>query len=57
MSFDGNLDALVHKCFDLDEFGLKDQIRTTGLGFAKNPMQPENEWTPEERLIDGKMTL
>ncbi len=36
MSFGGNLDALVRKSFDLDELGLKDQIRTTGLGFAKN---------------------
>ena len=39
MSFDGNLDALVRKSFDLDELGLKDQIRTTGLGFAKNPKE------------------
>ncbi len=57
MSFDRNLDALVRKSFDLDELGLKDQIRTTGLGFAKNPKQPENEWTPEEKLIDSKMSL
>jgi hypothetical protein len=57
MSFDGNLDTLVRKSFDLDELGLKDQIRTTGLGFAKNPKWPENEWTPEEKLIDSKMTL
>ena len=28
MSFDENLDALVRKSFDLDELGLKDQIRT-----------------------------
>jgi len=26
----------------------------TGLGFAKNPKRPENEWTPEEKLIDVK---
>ena len=57
MSFDGNLDTLVRKSFDLDELGLKDQIRTTGLGFAKNPKRPENEWTPEEKLIDSKMSL
>ena len=57
MSFDGNLDALVRKSFDLDELGLKDQIRTTGLGFAKNPKRPENEWSPEEKLIDSKMSL
>ena len=57
MSFDGNLDALVRKSFDLDELGLKDQIRTTGLGFAKNPKRSESEWTPEEKLINGKMTL
>ena len=57
MSFDGNLDTLVRKSFDLDELGLKDQIRTTGLGFAKNPKWPENEWTAEKKLIDGKMTL
>ena len=37
MSFNGNLDALVRNSFELDELGLKDQIRTTGLGFAKNP--------------------
>jgi hypothetical protein len=30
MSFDGNLDALVRKSFNLDELGLKDQIRMTG---------------------------
>ena len=35
MSFDGNLDTLVRKSFDLDELGLKDQIRTTGLGLPK----------------------
>jgi hypothetical protein len=57
MSFDGNLDALVCKSFDLDELGLKGQIRMTGLGFAKNPKWPENEWTPEEKIIDGKITL
>ncbi len=57
MPFDGNLDALVRKSFDLDELGLKDQIRMTGLGFAKNPKWPENEWTPEKKLIDGKITL
>ncbi len=57
MSFNGNLDALVCKSFDLDELGLKDQITTTGLGFAKNPKWPESEWTPEEMLIEGKMTL
>ncbi len=54
MSFDGNLDALVCASFDLDELGLNDQIRTTGLGFAKNPKWPESEWTPEEKIIDGK---
>jgi hypothetical protein len=54
MSFDGNPDALVCASFDLDELGLKDQIRTTGLGFAKNPKRPESEWTPEEKIIDGK---
>ncbi len=47
MSFDGDLDTLVRKSFDLEELGLKDQIRMTGLGFAKNPKRPENEWTPE----------
>ena len=57
MSFDGNLDALVCKSFDLDELGLKDQIRTTGLGFAKNPERPESEWIPEEKVIDVTMTL
>jgi hypothetical protein len=46
-----NSDALVHKSFDLDELGLKDQIRTTGLGFAKNPKRPESEWTPEENSL------
>jgi hypothetical protein len=57
MSFDGDLDTLVRKSFDLDELGLKDKIRTTGLGFAKNPKRPENEWTPEEKLIESKMSL
>jgi hypothetical protein len=37
MSFDGNLDALDRKCFDLDKLEHKDQIRTTGLGCAKKP--------------------
>ena len=54
MSFDGNLDALVRKSFDLDELGLKDQIRTTGLGFAKNPKRPESECTPEESSLMEK---
>ncbi len=29
------LQDLVCRNFDLDEFGLKDNIRTSGLGFAK----------------------
>jgi hypothetical protein len=29
----------------------------TGLGFAKNTKWPESEWTLEEKLINGKMTL
>jgi len=36
---------------------LKDQVRTWGLGFAKNPKRPENEWTPAEKLNDGKMIV
>jgi hypothetical protein len=47
----------VRKNINLDELGLKDQVRTSGLGFAKNPRQPENEWTPAEKLIDGKMIV
>ena len=54
MSFNGNLDALVRKSFRLDELGLKDQIRTTGLGFAKNPKRPESECTPEESSLMEK---
>jgi hypothetical protein len=54
MSFNGNLDALVRKSFELDELGLKDQIRTTGLGFAKNPKRPESECTPEESSLMEK---
>ncbi len=50
MSFNGNLNALVRKSFDLDELGLKDQIRMTGLGFAKNPKRPENEWSPDSKM-------
>jgi len=48
---------LVRKSFDLDELGIKDQVRTHGLGFTKKPKQPENEWTPEEKLIDGEMIV
>ncbi len=55
--FDQGLEDLVRKSFDLDELGLKDQVRTSGLGFAKNPKRPENEWTPAEKLIDGKMIV
>jgi len=54
MSFNGNLYALVRKSFELDELGLKDQIRTTGLGFAKNPKRPESECTPEESSLMEK---
>ncbi len=32
-------------------------MRTSGLGFVKNPKQPENEWSPVEKLIDGKMIV
>jgi len=35
--FDQGLEDFVQKSFDLDELGLKDQVRTSGLGFAKNP--------------------
>jgi hypothetical protein len=52
-----SVESFVRKSFDLDELGLKDQVRTSGLGFAKNPKRPENEWSPEEKLIDSKMSL
>ena len=55
--FDGGLEDLVRKNFDLDDLDLKDNIRTSGLGFAKNHKRPENEWTPAEKLIDGKMVV
>jgi hypothetical protein len=55
--FNQGLEDLVRKSFDLDELGLKDQVRTSGLGFAKNPKRPENEWSPAEKLIDGKMIV
>ncbi len=48
---------MVQRNFDLDDLGLKDNIKSSGLGFAKNPKQPENEWTPAEKLIDGKMIV
>jgi hypothetical protein len=48
---------LVQKSFDLDELGLKDQVRTSGLGFAKNNKRPEYELSPVEKLIDGKMIV
>ena len=35
--FNQGLEDLVRKSFDLDELGLKDQVRTSGLGFAKKP--------------------
>ena len=54
MSFNGNLDALVRKSFELDELGLKDQIRMTGLGFAKNPKRLESKCTPEESSLMEK---
>jgi len=55
--FDKSLDTLVRKSFDLRELGLKDQVRTSGLGFAQNPKRPESEWTPAEKLVDGKMMV
>jgi hypothetical protein len=55
--FGQGLEDLIRKNFDLDELGLKDHMRTSGLGFAKNPKRPENEWTPAEKLIDGKMVV
>ena len=55
--FEEGLENLVRRNFDLDDLGLKDNIRTSGLGFAKNPKRPENEWTPAEKLIDGKMIV
>jgi hypothetical protein len=55
--FDKSLDTLVRKSFDLSELGLKDQVRTSGLGFAQNPNWPEREWTPAEKLVDGKMMV
>jgi hypothetical protein len=55
--FEERLEDLVRRNFDLDDLGLKDNIRTSGLGFAKNPKRPENEWTPAEKLIDGKMIV
>jgi hypothetical protein len=55
--FDEGLENLVRKSFDLYELRLKDLVRTLGLGFAKNLKWPENEWTPAERLIDGKMIV
>jgi hypothetical protein len=53
-------DTNTHFCTSNKKFqylGLKDQIIMTGLGFAKNPKRPENEWTPKGKLIKGKMTL
>ncbi len=55
--FEEGLEDLVRRNFDLDDLGLKDNIRTSGLGFAKNPKRPENEWTPVEKLIDSKMIV
>ena len=33
--FEEGLENLVRRNFDLDDLGLKDNIRTSGLGFAK----------------------
>ncbi len=55
--FDKGLEDLVWKSFDLYELGLKDLVRTLGLGFPKNPKWTENKMTPAERLIDGKMIV
>ena len=33
--FEEGLENLVQRNFDLDDLGLKDNIRTSGLGFAK----------------------
>ena len=41
--FDQGLEDWVRKSFDLDELGLKDQVRISGLDFAKNPKRPESE--------------
>jgi hypothetical protein len=55
--FEEGLEDLLQRNFDLDDLGLKDNIRTSGLGFAKNPKRPENECSPAEKLIDGKMIV
>jgi hypothetical protein len=55
--FKEGLEGLVRRSFDLDELGLKDNIRTPGLGFAKKPLRPESKWTPAEKLVDGKMIV
>ena len=55
--FDEGLEDLVRKSFELYELGLKYLVGTSGLGFAKNPKWPKNEWTPAEWLIDGKMIV
>jgi hypothetical protein len=34
--FKKGLEDLVRRNFDLDDLGLKDNIKTSGLGFAKN---------------------
>ncbi len=47
----------MRRNFDLDELGLKDNKRTSGLGFAKNSKRPESAWTPAEKLIYGKMII
>jgi hypothetical protein len=57
IDFEEGLEDLVHRSFDLDELGLKDNIRTSGLDFAKNPKRPESECTPAEKLVDGKIIV
>jgi hypothetical protein len=55
--FEEGLKKIVRRSFDLDDLGLKDNIRTSGLGFAKNPKRTENEWIPAEKLIEGKIIV
>ncbi len=58
-----NYRSSIHKMLKSDEsviatpiqkFPSKSHLQKI-IQYAKNPKRPENEWTPAEKLIDGKM--
>ena len=49
------LTKIVESQFDMDNLGIKDRARTSGL--SKNFKRPEDLWSPKEKEIDDKMQV